>query len=56
MFKRFLAGFISVLPFVYLTNENIKNYPKDVFVNDWRVIGGLIRKIISKKEKNDSKQ
>ncbi|GMO56516.1 MAG: hypothetical protein Ta2D_01560 [Rickettsiales bacterium] len=51
MFKRFLAGFISIIPFVYLWDENIKNFPKDAFCNDWRVVGGLLKKCLKKGEK-----
>ena len=42
MFKRFLNGFITVFPFFYKENNDIKHYPDDIFVNDWKIIGNLI--------------
>jgi hypothetical protein len=51
--KYFVAGFVSVIPFVTLTDRNIKNYPQSAFVNDWKVIGYFIKKIILSKEKSN---
>lgn len=42
MFKKFLNGFITVIPFFYKENNDMKHYPDDVFVNDWKIIGNLI--------------
>lgn len=57
MFKRFLNGFITIFPFYYKNNNNIKHYPDDIFVNDWKIIGNLIytnvRNKIKEVEKND---
>lgn len=56
MFIRFLNGFISIFPFFYTNNYEIKHYPDDIYVNDWKNIGTLLGNIIRNKtkgEKND---
>ena len=57
MFKRFLNGFITVIPFFYKENNDVKYYPDDIFVNDWKIIGNLIatnvRSKIKERETND---
>ena len=51
MFKRFLNGFISVFPFFYVNNYEIKHYPDDIFINDWKNIGTLLGNIARNKIK-----
>ena len=46
MFRRFLSGFISCFPFVSFSDKYIKYFPREVYVNDWKVISSDIRKII----------
>lgn len=58
MFKRFLQGFCSVLPFFYVYNYEIKHYPDYTFVNDWKIVGNLIKNIVNNKlrTQNDIQQ
>lgn len=55
MFKVFLEGFCSVLPFFYVYNYEIKHYPDYTFVSDWKILGNLIKNVVNNKEeaKND---
>ena len=45
MLKKFLSGFASIFPFFYRNNNDIKHYPDDIFVNDWKVIGNILGNI-----------
>lgn len=58
MFKKFLDGCCSVLPFFYVYNYDIKHYPDYTYVNDWKIIGNLLRAVINNKigVKNDIQQ
>jgi hypothetical protein len=51
MFEKFLNGFITFLPFYYRSNNEVKFYPDDIYVNDWKMIGRVIIQGI-KKSKN----
>jgi hypothetical protein len=46
MFKRFLSGFITFLPFVCLSDKPIRYFPKELFRNDWKSLGYNMRKLI----------
>jgi hypothetical protein len=50
MFKRFLEGFISIVPFFYRNNPKASYYPEDIYVNDWRIIGNLLKNVARKAE------
>ena len=50
MFKKFLNGVISVIPFFYKRNVEIKFFPEDIYVNDWKIIGNIMSGIIRKKQ------
>jgi hypothetical protein len=52
MFKKFLEGFVSIVPFFYRNNLGIRCYPEDIYVNDWKIIGNLLRNIARKTENN----
>lgn len=51
MFKKFLNGFVTVFPFFYKNNYEIKHYPDDIYINDWKNIGTLLGNIVRKKIK-----
>jgi hypothetical protein len=48
MFEKFLNGFITFIPFYYRNNNDIKCYPDDIFVNDWKIIGRIITQSVRK--------
>lgn len=48
MLDKFLNGFISLIPFFYKNNTEIKYYPDDIYVNDWKKIGNIMTNIIKK--------
>ena len=58
MFKRFLNGIVSVFPFFYRNNYDMKHYPNDIYVNDWKNIGNILGNIARTtiKEENYDKQ
>ncbi len=51
MIKKILNGFVSVLPFFYTNNYDIKHYPDDIYVNDWKNIGTILGNITRNKVK-----
>ena len=50
MFKKFLNGIVSVMPFYYKKNIEIKFFPEDIYVNDWKIIGNIISGILRKQQ------
>ncbi|MDR0572333.1 MAG: hypothetical protein LBG48_05770 [Rickettsiales bacterium] len=42
MFNRFLNGLITFIPFFYKNNVDVRHYPDDIYVSDWKVIGRMI--------------
>lgn len=57
MFYKFLKGFISIFPFYYKYNSDIKYYPEEIYVNDWKIVGNIlantIRNKINEAKKNE---
>jgi len=49
MFKRFLSGFITFLPFVCLSDKPIRYFPEELYRNDWKSLGYNLRKILKTK-------
>ena len=45
MLRKFLSGCIGVFPFFYRNNYDMKHYPDDIYVNDWKNIGNIIGNI-----------
>ncbi|MDR2077565.1 MAG: hypothetical protein LBP39_01205 [Rickettsiales bacterium] len=55
MFSKFLEGFASIVPFFYRSNPSIRYYPEDIYVNDWRIVGNLLRKAAREAGKRNSR-
>lgn len=51
MLNGFLNGIISIFPFFYVNNYEIKHYPDSIYVNDWKNIGTLLGNITRNKIK-----
>ena len=49
MFKSFLDGFITCIPFISIN----KYYPQSLYRNDWRTIGNDLKKILRKCKENN---
>jgi hypothetical protein len=48
MFEKFINGFVTFVPFYYRNNGDVKFYPDDIYVNDWKVVGSIIAQKIVK--------
>lgn len=44
MFRKFLEGFISCLPFISMSENILKYYSIDLYKNEWNVVGNLLNK------------
>ena len=38
------------MPFYYKKNTEIKFFPEDIYVNDWKIIGNIISGILRKQQ------
>lgn len=52
MFSRFLKGISTLFPFFYIENQEMKYFPEDIYVNDWKMIGNNINNIIKNNKTN----
>jgi hypothetical protein len=51
MLKRFLSGFISIMPFITRNKKSVNYFPDEIYKNDWKIIGNDLLKILRNLEK-----
>ena len=51
MLKRFLSGFISIMPFIVKNKKNVNYFPDEIYKNDWKNIGNDLLTVLKKLEK-----
>lgn len=51
MLKRFLSGFISIMPFLVKNKKGVNYFPDEIYKNDWKSVSNDLLIVLKNLEK-----